>query len=97
MKEIQPTDKLELTEKGKEIWEECAPQYRYIINLIMNAGLEYSDVLPTFLNEHDHFNIMFVCDHHLRLDEQQRRNEQLIKMIQESRQKNRRHNVAATT
>ena len=96
MKEIQPTDKLELTEKGKEIWEQCAPQYRYIINLIMNCGLEYSDVLPTFLNEHDHFNIMGVCDYHLMLDEQQRRNEQLRKMIQESRQKNRRDKVAAT-
>ena len=85
MKEIQLTDKLTLTAKGQEVWSECAPQYRYIINKIIDHGLEYSELLPTFMNEKDYLNIMGVADYHLRLDQQQRIHQQTIKRLRESR------------
>ena len=89
-KEIQPTDKLTLTEKGQEVWESCCPQYRYIINKVINSGLEHSDMLPTYINQPDYTMLMIVCDDHMHLESQERVQQQIMNIIQENRDKKRR-------
>ena len=90
---IPITDKLSLTKKGKKVWDILAPQSKYITNKIMNEGLDGHDVLPTLLNEEDYGHLHDLLTHHLFVEENERRTEQLMSIISARRSKDTSVNV----
>ena len=90
---IPLTDKISLTEKGKKVWDILAPQSKYITNKIMDCGLDGHDVLSNLFNEEEWGQLDDLLTHHLFVDENERRTQQLISIISRRRSKDTSVNV----